>query len=178
MSISIKWHSTLLLQTLWGLFSPLGCNLRPSQGHLGSTWSGSTPCPLCPRPASFCSEPQTSSFHSRPVYGLLRHLGHLSCIAFPCLSLHLGSKTSFLFFSLIRLYSCPSQYFSQVVIKYSIICLLHLLLQPKMCGAAAPHRQAPSWAQEKVLVTAGKVLVLMELSLWRKRQTREHSIQQ
>ena len=141
-------------------------NLRPSQGHLGSTWFASTPCPFCPRPTSFCSELQTNSFHSRPVHGLLRHLGHPSSIPFSCLSHRLGSKTRFLFFSLIRVYSQPSQCLLWVVFKYSILCLLHLVLQPKTCGAASPYRQAPFWAQEKVLVTAGKVLVLMELSLW------------
>ena len=46
-------NSTLLLQTLWGLSLYYGWKLGPSQGHLGSTWSGSTPCPLCPRCASF-----------------------------------------------------------------------------------------------------------------------------
>ena len=56
---------------------------------------------------------------------------------FPCMSHHLGSETSLLHFSLLIFYSLPSVYLSQVVIIYSVIWLLHLFRQPKMCGAPA-----------------------------------------
>ena len=132
--------------------NPLGAFLSTLGGISGPpraiwlTWSRYTPCPLCPRPASFCSVLQGNSFHSRPVHGLFRHLEHLSCIPFPRLSCHLGTKTRFCLFSLLRFYSPPSEYLSQVIIIYSIACLLHLFLQPKMSWASAPghsHRSKP-----------------------------------
>ena len=102
------------------------------------------------------------SFHSRPMHGLRRHLGHLSCIPYPCMSHRLGSETRFLLFTRLRFY------LSQVVIIYLIACLLHSFLQPKMCGAFAPCQAGTILrALENLLVIAGKLLVFMELSLWR-----------
>ena len=71
------------------------------------------------------------------MHGLLRHLGQLSCIPFPCMSHRLGSKTRFLLSSRLGFSSCPSEYLSQVGLIYSIVCLLDIFLQPKMCGASA-----------------------------------------
>ena len=92
-----------------------------------------SPLPLCPRHTSFCSEPQTNSFHLETcVEGVLdvkytyppTHLNVLLIIQ----GLKQGSS-----FSLVRIRSCPSEYLPQVVIIYLIVGLLHLFPQPKMC---------------------------------------------
>lgn len=109
-SVSAKWHSTLLLQTFWGLFSYFGWNLRSSQGHLSSAWSRSTPCPRCSRDASFCSVAQTRLLPLKTCAWLRRHLGHLSCIPFPCMSHCLGSETRFLLFTRLKILLVTSYY--------------------------------------------------------------------
>ena len=111
-------------------------SLRPSQGHLGSPWIRSTSCPRCPRDANFCSVPQATSFHSRPVHGLLRHLGHLSCIfsMYVC-SFRAWNKVPLPFSHKILL--SPFWIIFKIVIIYSIVGFIHLFFHSKMCGVSA-----------------------------------------
>ena len=161
-SVSVKGIPLCCSKPSGGFSLYFGWNLRSSQGHLGSAWSRSTPCPRCSRDASFCSVAQTRLLPLKTCAWLRRHLGHLSCIPYPCMSHRLGSETRFLLFTRLRFY------LSQVVIIYLIACLLHSFLQPKMCGASAPCQAGTILrALENLLVIAGKLLVFMELSLWR-----------
>ena len=180
MSISVKWHSTLLLRTLQGLSLHFGWNLRPSQSHLGSTWSGSTPFPLCPRHTSFCSEPpQTPSPQDLCT-------GCSVSIPFPCLSPFLHPISMFvssfrvwnkvppllsLKSPLLLLNTCHklSLYF------HSYVHFIYSFSQNVLSICFMP--QPPFWTLQNVLVTEGKELVLMELSLWREGQTDKHSVQ-
>ena len=111
-SVSVKRHSTLLFQTFWGIFSTLGGISGPPR----VIWVLPGLHPHLALAAlemlAFALWLRQDSFHSRPMHGLRRHLGHLSCIPYPCMSHRLGSETRFLLFTRLRFY------LSQVVIIY------------------------------------------------------------
>ena len=60
---------------------------------------------------------------------------------------------------------------------YFVVCLFHVLLQPKTCLASVLCQAVAFLSSGEFMVTASKDRALMELMLLRGRQTGEHSVQ-
>lgn len=139
-STSLRWHSTLLLSVVLGLFFLLRMK---SQALPMPSWALLVLAPLTHPHSPLATLLQTNwplfcaldEFFptSRPVHGYSGTKTTFSALPPQCASHPSGPEARLLPFSLLRVYSCPSVYLSQGVTIYLIACyFIHYFNQKRI----------------------------------------------